>query len=289
MRRFLRKLRQLMIRTILLLAGVAVFASAFDEKQFQLIYGALWWIGTSIFIGILVYFAKSINKTTKTYVDAQGYVRIYGTNEYEHRHIAKNVLKRDFLRNEVVHHINGKRSDNRIKNLCVMDKDQHELFHAWLDWKKKKTRRYPHFSEQKRFLCEVHRGILLESHTAIKPASEITRPPQISTPKKTTYLSRKRSAEESDDGSEDFSQNLFTELRKERNRLAKEQDIPAYLVFKNFTLTEMARRKPQDAKSMKSIIGVTTEKFRLYGEQFLGVIRKHSSNIEAAKDRNSAS
>jgi hypothetical protein len=89
--------------------------------------------------------------------------------------------------------------------------------------------------------------------------------------------------------SEDFSRKLFSQLRQERNRLANEKNIPAYLIFKNVTLTEMARQMPQDAKTMESITGVTSEKFRLYGDHFLAVIWKYKSDTEKLKKRNSAS
>jgi superfamily II DNA helicase RecQ len=89
--------------------------------------------------------------------------------------------------------------------------------------------------------------------------------------------------------SEDFSRKLFSQLRQERNRLANEKNIPAYQIFKNVTLTEMARQMPQDAKTMESITGVTSEKFRLYGDHFLAVIWKYKSDTEKLKKRNSAS
>jgi superfamily II DNA helicase RecQ len=51
----------------------------------------------------------------------------------------------------------------------------------------------------------------------------------------------------------------------------------------------MARQMPQDAKTMESITGVTSEKFRLYGDHFLAVIWKYKSDTEKLKKRNSAS
>ena len=64
-----------------------------------------------------------------------GYVRVYAPmhNEantwgyvYEHRLIAEEkILGRKLAKNEVVHHKNGKRWDNRIVNLEVMDRSEH--------------------------------------------------------------------------------------------------------------------------------------------------------------------
>lgn len=192
-----------------------------------------------------------------------------GRDEYEHRLIAMRTLKRKLFPNEVVHHINGVRSDNRLINLCVMDRRQHELVHAWLEWKRKANGRYPSFKEQKQVLVDEHKGILLENYLGVgfKRYTSPVRPQfEVQKPKvRFTYRSTGN------------SQKLFSDLRRERNRLAKEENIPAYLVFKNHTLTEMAEQMPQDAQAMARIIGVTPEKSRLYGDQFLAIIWKHKS------------
>lgn len=63
-----------------------------------------------------------------------GYIRLYVPMHpeantwgyvYEHRIVAENMIKRRLLPNEVVHHKNGKRWDNREENLEVMDKRVH--------------------------------------------------------------------------------------------------------------------------------------------------------------------
>lgn len=51
---------------------------------------------------------------------------------YEHIIIAEESLGRKLQENEVVHHLNGDRSNNRSANLLVVDRSQHAKLHMWL-------------------------------------------------------------------------------------------------------------------------------------------------------------
>lgn len=53
-------------------------------------------------------------------------------NREEHIVIMENHLKRKLNKNEVIHHINGNRSDNRIDNLSVMTRSEHTRYHRLL-------------------------------------------------------------------------------------------------------------------------------------------------------------
>lgn len=47
----------------------------------------------------------------------------------EHRYVMEKYLKRKLKDNEVIHHINGDKSDNRIENLQVMTLSEHSSMH----------------------------------------------------------------------------------------------------------------------------------------------------------------
>lgn len=56
------------------------------------------------------------------YARKNGYV-------HEHRVIMESKIGRYLLEDEVVHHINEKKDDNRISNLMLMNKKEHDKFH----------------------------------------------------------------------------------------------------------------------------------------------------------------
>jgi ATP-dependent DNA helicase RecQ len=68
---------------------------------------------------------------------------------------------------------------------------------------------------------------------------------------------------------------LFEALKKRRLELAKTQRVPAYVVFADRTLLDMAQRKPATEAEMSKVHGVGEAKLRQYGEVFLEVIREH--------------
>lgn len=51
---------------------------------------------------------------------------------YEHIVVAEESLGRRIEPNEVVHHLNGKRDDNRSYNLLVLERNQHIKLHIWI-------------------------------------------------------------------------------------------------------------------------------------------------------------
>jgi hypothetical protein len=57
-----------------------------------------------------------------------------GRYRYEHRIIIEKVIKRKLSRSEVIHHKNGIKSDNRIENLELLSKKQHDKMETKNRW-----------------------------------------------------------------------------------------------------------------------------------------------------------
>ena len=68
---------------------------------------------------------------------------------------------------------------------------------------------------------------------------------------------------------------LFSRLRELRKRLADERDVPAYIVFSDVALRQMARNYPANEREFSRISGVGEKKLREFGAAFLGEIAAH--------------
>ncbi len=74
---------------------------------------------------------------------------------------------------------------------------------------------------------------------------------------------------------------LFDQLRALRRRLADEQGVPAFVVFSDATLRELAAVKPANRQAMRRVSGVGPTKLERYGSDFLSVIREYVSSAPA--------
>jgi ATP-dependent DNA helicase RecQ len=73
----------------------------------------------------------------------------------------------------------------------------------------------------------------------------------------------------------DVDPRLFERLRELRSRIAHEEGMPAYIVFADAALREMAARKPQNPDEFLQISGVGTVKLERYGTDFLACIQEY--------------
>jgi ATP-dependent DNA helicase RecQ len=66
---------------------------------------------------------------------------------------------------------------------------------------------------------------------------------------------------------------LFERLRALRKSLADAEGVPAYIVFSDVVLRQMAEERPQSAAAMLALSGVGPVKLERYGAAFLEVLR----------------
>ena len=65
---------------------------------------------------------------------------------------------------------------------------------------------------------------------------------------------------------------LFGQLRAWRAAVAKEQGIPAYVIFHDSTLREIAATRPSSLAELGKVSGVGENKLAKYGEQILDAL-----------------
>lgn len=68
------------------------------------------------------------------------------------------------------------------------------------------------------------------------------------------------------------AQERFEALKAWRSEVAKEHGLPAYVIFQNTTLAEMARALPGDLAELGEISGVGAKKLEAYGREILRVL-----------------
>lgn len=66
---------------------------------------------------------------------------------------------------------------------------------------------------------------------------------------------------------------LLSALRALRATLAKEQHVPAYIIFNDATLLEMSKIAPRSEEEFLMVSGVGANKLKRYGKDFLAVIK----------------
>lgn len=76
---------------------------------------------------------------------------------------------------------------------------------------------------------------------------------------------------------------LFTALKKLRFQLASKAGVPAYIIFSNAALADMAAKKPQTMEEFLQVSGVGEVKAERYGEDFLNAINAWLQNGPASE------
>ena len=124
-------------------------------------------------------------------------------------------------------------------------------------------------------LTEAARPLLRGEETLIMAK------PRVRVPSKKQRLRADRAGRAADLAGMPVDEALFDELRALRKRLADEQNVPAYVVFSDATLVEMAARHPATHVELLEVSGVGQAKLERYGDAFLAVIAEHASGGSA--------
>jgi len=76
---------------------------------------------------------------------------------------------------------------------------------------------------------------------------------------------------------------LLSAMKAKRRALAEAQNVPAYVIFPDRTLIEMAETRPTDLDAMAHISGVGAKKLKRYGDTFLEVINGAVEEVHPAR------
>ncbi|HEY6865395.1 MAG TPA: DNA helicase RecQ, partial [Burkholderiales bacterium] len=74
-------------------------------------------------------------------------------------------------------------------------------------------------------------------------------------------------------GAADVDEDLLARLKAWRSAQAKEQAVPAYVIFHDATLAAIAAAQPRDLDALATIAGIGQKKLGRYGEALLEVVR----------------
>jgi ATP-dependent DNA helicase RecQ len=73
-------------------------------------------------------------------------------------------------------------------------------------------------------------------------------------------------------GAINYDTSTFEKLREWRIKVAREKALPAYMIFSDATLQNIASKKPTSLSSLRGVSGVGDKKLELYGEEILEVL-----------------
>ncbi|MDR9428308.1 MAG: DNA helicase RecQ [Salibaculum sp.] len=76
---------------------------------------------------------------------------------------------------------------------------------------------------------------------------------------------------------------LLSALKAKRRALAEAQGVPAYIIFNDRTLVEMAETRPRTLDDMARVSGIGAKKLNSYGKAFLEVINGEAEGMHPAR------
>ena len=94
---------------------------------------------------------------------------------------------------------------------------------------------------------------------------------------------KSRTAAAADDW-EGVDKPLFEHLRELRGELAREREVPPYIIFNDVSLRGMAKLRPTDGEGLLSVTGVGPKKAKDFGERFLAEITGFCAEHDLSTD-----
>ncbi len=119
-----------------------------------------------------------------------------------------------------------------------------------------------------------HGGLMLgpEARAVLKGEAGVT---IAEPPVKARRTRRERSGGGSGGALNPIGNPLFEALRDKRKALAAEHGIPAYVIFHDSVLRDMANQCPETLGELAGIAGVGAKKLETWGPDFIAVVREH--------------
>ena len=116
-------------------------------------------------------------------------------------------------------------------------------------------------------LTPAARGVLKGTHRV--PLREWRKPEKAEKPARGTRASRSAAT---DEPSSPEASELFERLRDWRRQAAAEHGVPAYVIFHDASLKEIARRRPGSLSELRQVPGVGERKLEAYGREIIELV-----------------
>ncbi|MCX5779026.1 MAG: DNA helicase RecQ [Elusimicrobia bacterium] len=116
-------------------------------------------------------------------------------------------------------------------------------------------------------------AITAAGHNVLK-GTEVPRLAKLVVAEKKKDIEKKRRVRRTQDW-EGVDETLFDILRAKRAELARKKGVPAYIVFSDKTLKDMALTKPTTIDQFAQVFGVGASKQKEYGALFVDIIKSH--------------
>jgi ATP-dependent DNA helicase RecQ len=97
-------------------------------------------------------------------------------------------------------------------------------------------------------------------------------------------LKKPKVSKVSTDSWEGVDKGLFEALRKLRSKIAGKNNVPAYIVFGDGALRDMARKRPVSLDTFLNVKGVGQMKCKKYGETFITTIKNYCFDYSSDMD-----